>query len=290
MLATVVSQSHYDLYVTPASALGSGQAQQLTSGTRAYQFSWMPDGKIILDHVTLSVLNPDTGSESPLSSTLPMASAWFPSSCANGRYIVFVRVDHRIAKTINIWRIDAGGGNLKQLTDGKEDEVTVCSPDGKWVYYADLFNGIKLTRVPLDGGKPERVSELPIGSVALFDISPDGRQAAFTTYRSASARRELAFVPVDSPLDAKLTDLQRPISSQGKIRFTHDGKAVVYPVRDQDADNLWLQPLDGSPGRQLTNFKSEQITDFHWSFDGSKLALIRGHTDSDVVLLQEPKP
>ena len=69
-----------------------------------------------------------------------------------------------------------------------------------------------------------------------------------------------------------------------------DGKAVVYPASDQDTDNLWLQPLDGSPGKQLTNFKSEHILDFHWSFDGSKVGMIRGHTDSDVVLLQESKP
>jgi serine/threonine protein kinase len=53
---------------------------------------------------------------------------------------------------------------------------------------------------------------------------------------------------------------------------------------------LPARSADGSPGRQITNFKSEQITDFHWSFDGSKLGLIRGHTDSDVVLLQESKP
>ncbi|MGA7629284.1 MAG: protein kinase, partial [Terriglobales bacterium] len=255
-----------------------------------YRAPGTPDGKIIVDHVTLNVLNPNTGSESPLSSTLPVGSAWFPSSCANGRYVVFVRVDHRSAKTINIWRIDAGGGNLKQLTDGKEDEATVCSLDGKWVYYADLSNGFKLTRVPLDGGMPERISELPIGSVALFDISRDGRLAAFTTFRSAGAHKQLALVPVDSPLDAKLSDLQRALSSRGRIRFSRDGKAVVYAVRDQDADNLWLQPLDGSPGKQITNFKSEQITDFHWSFDGSKLGLVRGHTDSDVVLLQESKP
>ena len=64
----------------------------------------------------------------------------------------------------------------------------------------------------------------------------------------------------------------------------------TYPFLDQDADNLWLQPLDGSPGKQITNFKSERITDFHWSFDGSKVGMVRGHTDSDVVLLQESKP
>jgi hypothetical protein len=65
---------------------------------------------------------------------------------------------------------------------------------------------------------------------------------------------------------------------------------VVYPFHDQEADNLWLQPLDGSPGKQITNFKSERITGMHWSVDGSKLGMVRGHTDSDVVLLQETKP
>ncbi len=83
-------------------------------------------------------------------------------------------------------------------------------------------------------------------------------------------------------------DLQHP--RLGIPRFTHDGKAVVYPFRDQEAENQWWQPLDGSAGKQITNFKSERIMETHWSFDGSKLGMVRGHTDSDVVLLQETKP
>jgi Tol biopolymer transport system component len=94
----------------------------------------------------------------------------------------------------------------------------------------------------------------------------------------------LALVSVDSPQNTKLAPLQR--APDGPTRFTHDGKAVLYPFRDKLADNLWLQPLDGSPGKQLTNFKSEMIGDFGWSFDGSKLALLRGHTQSDVALLR----
>lgn len=62
---------------------------------------------------------------------------------------------------------------------------------------------------------------------------------------------------------------------------------MLYPVRENDAGNLWLQPLDGSAGKQVTNFKAELLRDFRWSFDGSKLALLRGHTESNVVVLRE---
>ena len=65
---------------------------------------------------------------------------------------------------------------------------------------------------------------------------------------------------------------------------------MVYPVRQGDVANLWRQPLDGKPGKQITNFNSELIGDsFAWSFDKSKLAVIRGHVDSDVVLIKDSR-
>jgi len=71
------------------------------------------------------------------------------------------------------------------------------------------------------------------------------------------------------------------------VRFARDGKSVVYPIRENNVDNLWQQPLDGSAGKQLTSFKAEHLWDYHWSPDGSKLAMVRGHTDSDVVLMRD---
>jgi hypothetical protein len=57
-------------------------------------------------------------------------------------------------------------------------------------------------------------------------------------------------------------------------------------LRNGDFDNLWLQNLDGSPGRSVTDFKSEFIRDFDWFFDGKQITVIRGHRDSDVVLIR----
>jgi hypothetical protein len=52
-------------------------------------------------------------------------------------------------------------------------------------------------------------------------------------------------------------------------------------------DNIWIHPLNGSVGRQITNFKSDEIVEFHWSPDGKTLGMLRNHTDSDVVLIQD---
>jgi hypothetical protein len=52
-------------------------------------------------------------------------------------------------------------------------------------------------------------------------------------------------------------------------------------------DNVWVQPLDGSPGHQITTFKSDQISEFHWSPDSKTLAVSHQHDTADVVLLQD---
>jgi Tol biopolymer transport system component len=75
--------------------------------------------------------------------------------------------------------------------------------------------------------------------------------------------------------------------ANGAIVFTPDGSAVAYPILENGVSNIWVQPLDGSPGRQITNFTSGTFRNFRWSPDGKSLALIRDASQSDVVLLHE---
>jgi hypothetical protein len=42
-------------------------------------------------------------------------------------------------------------------------------------------------------------------------------------------------------------------------KFTADGRAVAYPVGENGVDDIWIQPIDGCQGRQMTDFNSEQI-------------------------------
>jgi Tol biopolymer transport system component len=53
--------------------------------------------------------------------------------------------------------------------------------------------------------------------------------------------------------------------------------------------NIWIQPLDDSPARQLTDFKSDRIFSFDWSRDGKWLALSRGPEERDVVMMSDFK-
>jgi Tol biopolymer transport system component len=73
----------------------------------------------------------------------------------------------------------------------------------------------------------------------------------------------------------------------GGPRFTPDGKAIVYDILDKGIGNLWMQPLDGSPGHQITNFTSGIINGFRYSPDGKSLGVMREQDISDVVLLRE---
>jgi Tol biopolymer transport system component len=74
---------------------------------------------------------------------------------------------------------------------------------------------------------------------------------------------------------------------RGTLHLTPDGKGIVYPIREKGVDNLWVQPLDGGPGRQLTNFTALKIYSYQWAADGKNLALVRGDSPSDLVLIQD---
>jgi Tol biopolymer transport system component len=69
-----------------------------------------------------------------------------------------------------------------------------------------------------------------------------------------------------------------------------DGRDISFVATQNGVSNVWYQPLDGGPPRQVTYFPSEQIFWFDWSNDGKQLACSRGRMLNDVVLITESKP
>jgi eukaryotic-like serine/threonine-protein kinase len=281
IMAAVLSESRWNIFAMPGSGT-SAQGRNLTASLADTNFTWMHDGSLISDQYgILNRIDSGTGTRTTFLAEEGKPSG-NPYACADGQHLLFDQYGG--ANQSNIWRMDVSGGNLLQITQERHISHGVCSPDSKWVYYIAETNEATLSRVPIDGGASQTMSNLPIDE-SQFDISADGKLAAFGTVEHTGEHKErLAIVDLATG-KAKLLDFDH--IRFGLVRFSPDSKAVVYPARENGVDNLWLQPLDGSKGRQLTDFTSERIYDFHWSFDGKQLALVRGHTDSDVVLIRD---
>jgi eukaryotic-like serine/threonine-protein kinase len=282
ILATVLSEGHWNLLVGPA-ASGGRDLRSIAPVTSMTNFTWTHDGRILFDkQASLHAINPQTGAENPFLAESQGAGG-DPWECSDHQHIVFT-LGLGMNSSQNIWRSDESGGNLKQLSDGRLDDYPVCSPDSRWVYYLDNANR-RVMKVGIDGGSPQIVGNAR--AEGFFDISPDGATAVFVTVdHTAGHQQRIMLVATDTGETRRMLELQRPIMTN-IIRFSRDGKSVIYTVRDHGVDNLWAQPLDGSAGKQITSFTSERIWDYHWSEDGSQLSVSRGHTDSDVVLIRD---
>jgi serine/threonine protein kinase len=284
-LATIQRQNHLATYVMAADA-SSAQAGPLAMGAPIVELAWTHDGQLLTAQAGgLTLINPDTGVRTPFASQFSFAN--FPRACSDG-HVLFTAVPLPKIRN-NVWRADADGGNPKQLSSGKFDYAPACSPDATTALYADADG--KPHKVSLEGGASQQMADLAVFSRITF--SPDGKLAAFVTFRLNDPKEKLALVPLDSSQPPRFVEFERPrvefvvFFSDNPVRFTGDGSGIVYPIRKGDTDNLWLQHLDGSPGKQLTDFNAELIADFDWSFDGKQLAIIRGHRESDVVLIRD---
>ncbi len=283
VLAAVLSEGRWNLSVMSASGAGA-EVRQVGPVVNFTNFTWTHDGRLIDDTENrLQWVNPDNGVKGTFF-TQDNSIAGDPWACPDGRYLVFVFGAIGGKAGQSIWRADASGGNLKQLSNGKQDNYPVCSPDSQSVYYMDNSAG-RMMRVSIDGGTPQKVTDMALSG--LFDISPDGNTVGFATIDHANGHAEKLVL-----LDAGTGQVRKNMKFERErigyfVRFTRDGRSLVYPVRENGADNLWQQSLDGSTGKQLTLFKAERLWDYHWSPDGGKLALVRGHTDSDIVLLRD---
>ena len=220
-----------------------------------------------------------------------------PAGCGNGRYVVFRMRGYQGNAVGRLFRIDSDGTNLKQLTDGQSDGNANCAPNGKWVFYFDGATG-QWKRVPLEGGPAETMDvALPKGGAKfpITAVSADERMiATFTSIPDPSTStytKEVVLFKTDAlsaPYLVVKTDPRINVTAGTFPHFTNDGTALLYTVTDdKNVDNAFVQPLDGKPGRQLTQFSSDSMLGFGYSPDGKTLVAGRGHVESDVILLRD---
>jgi len=207
-----------------------------------------------------------------------------PAISPDGRNIAF-SVRQR-GQTL-LYVMQADGTNARIVTDSLDLQgAPAWAPDGQSITSAVNDHGIShLFRVPLDGRSPALfIQEYSVDPV----WAPDGRFVVYsgpdigTTFSVKAATAEAAAHPLPA---LTLTRGARHLA------FLPGGRALVLLKGEIQHKNLWLVDLETGSERQLTDLAPDfDIRDFDISPDGREVVLERAQEQSDVVLLDLPRP
>ncbi len=258
------------------------RARRVTSGLGGYrEIGWTRDGKLAFtafsnNSIDIYTREPDGAENKQL--TVNAGTNWGAEVSIDNRYIVF---GSDRTGDFHVWRMDIDGGNPLQLTDGSGEKFAEISPDGKWVVYT-AFQDWTLWKVSIEGGEPVQIAKSYARQSA---ISPDGK---WIVYMASENNRHIV-MPFEGGSPAKIFDLPPDAPQLQTVRWSPDSQFLQFIVRRDGVENIWQQPLNGGAPNQVTNFPSDRIFSYDWSYDGKTLAVIRGAWTSDMVLLSQKK-
>jgi hypothetical protein len=227
-----------------------------------------------IDRSTGSVQIFDTGDIDPGSSI---------AACPDG-HILFTGFPKGGGEA-RLFRMNAEGGEVAQLTTTGVARYPFCTPDSRQVYYSVRESGFtsSLWTVPLAGGTPKQL--LPSNTTQAYRISSDGRLAG---YEASITNASFAYKSIDVASQRVVSVVRMNISDiiNSDVDYSHDNRAVIYSVLQNGGRVLLYQPLDGTAAHTLTDPVQEII----WSFassPSSELATARRKSSSDVVLITD---
>ena len=205
-----------------AFSIDRDRARQVTSAGRKRDgysgVAWTPDGRVSYTSGSTGtydiwVMQPDGSGQAQLTNP-PQGTKYhtngFQTFSPDGRYMFFS--SDRITGSPHIWRMDAAGGNLKQLTNGTGENFGQVTPDGQSVIFIDFAN-LAIAKVSIEGGQTTQLTDHASGRPT---ISPDGKLIAYGYKPDANTPAKIALMPgngggankfLEVPLTADLLSL-----------------------------------------------------------------------------------
>jgi Tol biopolymer transport system component/DNA-binding winged helix-turn-helix (wHTH) protein len=202
-----------------------------------------------------------------------------PTISGDGRSVVFTSSR---SGTPQIWRVGIDGQNLTQLTHS--DTIIALGrllADNQTLFYQKYIKpqGWLIVRQAADG-TVEPVTDVEVDN---WSVSPDERSLAFSATEPKTGKSMIYIRSLETgSMIASFTGA--PDRSLG---WTRDSKSLVYDVGKNGASELFLQPVAGGEVKAITDFRNDSIFWFDWSYDGRKLAVVRGKQPTDVVMIKE---
>ncbi len=245
---------------------------------------WLPDGRLIVtdENGHIATLNSDGSNRTEVFSD--RVFLYGLSVCPDGQHVLF-SMPNKANKAVNVFLMDLQSGGPKAVTSGKVDQAPSCSPDSKYFLYSALENGKnRLMRSPLEGGAPRQMYD----GIALFGVvSPDGKRIAYLSIEGTGVDTKPVFEVADANGGAPLKTIVPSPKISGAPQFSADGKSLYYPVNERGVSNLLKQSVDGGPPVPVTNFDDLLIYSFSYDWSRNQLAVARGLTSSNAVLIKD---
>ncbi len=262
-----------------------GVAREVTRGaTRADGLGglvWTRDGRILYTSTVGSIYELWTsgldGSENR-QVTFGEAVERDPATDFISGDIYYVMSDKELP---NIWKMGSNGENPVRITNS-EDYNPDVSRDGKWLLFDSWKAGSRaLWKLELGSGDSAMLFR-PGGTSPK--ISPDGRLVTCLFHDEQEQRERMAILSFSTGDPVSVFDL--PLTSnRDDFEWSPDGKSIHYVDTRNGVSNIWAYDYQARTSRQVTSFESDRIFGFAWSKDGTSVAVARGATTSDLVLL-----
>jgi TolB protein len=275
------------IWISPSDATSNSKeilSSMSDNYSESFGLSWTSSGKIVYSshgsgNSDIWIMDPDGRHQKQL--TFDAEREVWPIVSPDDRYIVYTSQG---PNGVHLWRIDIDGANRKQLTFGKGESFGSFSPDGKSIFFSTMEPGWPAVgKVSIDGGQTVLLTQT---RSARPVVSPDGKIVACLYFDQALSRLAVAILPVGGGEPIKVfKDLPLPIWSV--LHWTPDGKGLAYIATKEGVANIWMQPIDGAPPVQLTQFTTDLIYRFGWSRDGKQIAIDRGTDVKDIFLLAD---
>jgi len=205
------------------------------------------------------------------SSWTPDGKAVLFSSDRDGRFHIF-------RQAINQTRAEA-------VTAGPEDDLwPVITPDGSWILYEMAPSSevpqrqpVRLMRVPVSGGAPQFVADLPPDSEMLCARLPS------TLCILAEPGPKQSFFYALDPVNGRGRELARTeaIPEISGVDLSPDGSRIALSIWEMERGRIRILDLAGRTARDLELKGQHGLAWLAWSADGKGLFVRSfGHMDS----------
>ncbi len=307
------SSTESNLYVASTTAAWTaemGSIKQITRETRVefgcLGMSWTRDSALIFSYAGLGGAQlriiDSNGGNSRLFTPGQIRAPESPVVTPDGKYLLFNAFNEK--DEMYLYRYDLGSKSLLPLAyagpwpwfhgfsitpDSKSVIYTFVDPNWKNVPQAQQTGGLR--KISIDGGEPTDIRV--DNSFPMPQVSPDGKSIGLMTWDG-----RIGIVPMGDPkAQPRYLDVTTafPNLNARFFRWSSDSRAIVYITTNAsqqdffnlDSQNLRRLPVDGGPAANLTNFTDgRSIYSFAYTPDGKQLAMSRGLTTSDIVLVK----